>query len=411
MDRLNIMKGFILAFVLGIFPAVSVYGQYLETSKEAPVREDSLSSTDIIARIDAGTALRLVDDLVRLYGTGYWHIELPTGGDGFVYKTHVRLIDDDFPGSAPSPDSPATGELQVHVINVGQGDGILVICPDGNHQMVIDAGDLNYGVRYPGSETEFRNYIRAFQDENDPIKVVIATHPHSDHIAGMKWLLQTYETGLYVDNGRAYDSGTYSSLETVIIDENINRKRLTDPVVPEIDFCPRQDVTARILRPEGFDEPGMDDNDYSVIVRLDYGSKSFLFTGDAEHLMEEKLLADPNTAPYLDVDWLKTGHHGSHSSSTEAFIEMVSPEIAAISSGGEGVYTNSGYRHPRMITLDMLFPYTRDRSGIPTTLEAYSNSTGEWTQTITKESVFITNNDGDLVFLSDGSNIWYLGDE
>lgn len=400
---------FALAAGLLLLTGMSAQAQYLETSKEAPVREDSLSSTDIIARIDAGTALELVD-ATRVYGTGYWHINLPGGGNGFVYKTHVRLIDDEFPASTGSPDAPASGELQVHVINVGQGDAILVTCPDGNHQMVIDSGDLNYGVRYPGSVTEFENYIKAYQPDTDPIEVVIASHPHSDHIAGMKWLLQNYTVNLYVDNGRTYDSGTFRSLETAILDGNINRKRLTDPVAPNIDFCPRNDVTATILRPAGYDEPGLDENEYSVVVRLEYGSTSFLFTGDAEKEMEAKLLADPNTAPYLDVDWLKVGHHGSHSSSTEDFIAMVSPKMAAISSGGEDVYTNSGYLHPRQVTLTTLFPYTSERTGIPTTLEAWNDTINEWEQTISHEAVFVTNNEGDLVFLSDGSSVWKLGD-
>lgn len=410
MFKLNYFYPFVLTAVLILLTGWSVQAQYLETSKEAPVREDSLSSTDIIARIDAGTALQLID-ATRVYGTGYWHINLPGGGTGFVYKTHVRLINDEFPGSPASPDAPASGELQVHVINVGQGDAIMVTCPDGNHQMVIDSGDLNYGVRYPGSTTEFENYIKAYQSNSDPIEVVIASHPHSDHIAGMKWLLQNYAVDLYVDNGRTYDSGTFRSLETTIIDGNINRKRLTDPVVPNVDFCPRNDVTATILRPLGYDEPGLDENEYSIVVRLEYGSTSFLFTGDAEHVMEEKLLIDPNTAPYLDVDWLKVGHHGSHSSSTEDFIAMVSPEMAAISSGGEGVYTNSGYLHPRMVTFNNLFPYTSERTGIPTTLEAWSDVTNAWEQTITHEAVFVTNNEGDLVFLSDGSSVWKLGDK
>lgn len=402
----------ILTFVLALVCVQLVEADHLRTSKEAPIRADSLSSSDIIERIAPGTLLELVDE-TRLFGTGYWKIKLPSGGTGYVYKTHVRLIDGDFPGN-PETGAPgnteASGELQVHVINVGQADAILIICPDGDHQLVIDSGDLNMGVRYPGSVTEFKNYLNAYVSSSDQIEVAVASHPHSDHIAGMKWLLQTYAIGTYVDNGKTYDSGTFRSLEAAIIDNGINRKRLTDAAIPDIDFCTRADVTATILRPNGFNDPGMDPNDYSVIVRVEYGSSSFLFTGDAEHAMEDRLLADNDTRPYLDVDWLKVGHHGSHSSTGSEFIKTVSPDIAAISSGGEFLATNKGYKHPRQKTIDTLFAYVGDRTGIQTTLEGYNIATGEWVQSITKKAVYITNNEGDLVFFSDGSEIWKRGD-
>lgn len=402
----------ILALVLGVLCIQLATADHLRTSKEAPIRADSLSSSDIIERIAAGTLLELLDE-TRLFGTGYWKVRLPSGGTGYVYKTHVRLIDGDFPGyssAGASGNAEASGELEVHVINVGQADAILVICPDGDHQLVIDSGDLNMGVRYPGSVTEFKNYLNAYVNPSDPIEVAIASHPHSDHIAGMKWLLQTYTVNTYVDNGKNYDSGTFRSLESTITDNGIHRERLTDPAIPNVDFCTRADVTATILRPNGFDDSGMDPNDYSVIVRVEYGSNSFLFTGDAEHAMEDRLIADNNTRPYLDVDWLKVGHHGSHSSTGSEFIKTVSPDIAAISSGGEFLATNKGYKHPRQETIDTLFAYVGDRTGIKTTLEGYNDTTDEWVQSITKKAVYITNNEGDLVFFSDGSAIWKRGD-
>lgn len=380
--------------------------QYLRTSKEAPVHGDSLSSADIISRVDAGTPLPLLDK-TGLYGTGYWKVELSSGRIGYIYKTHVRLMEGEISDSYLS--NTTGGELQVHMINVGQADAILIVCPGGKHQMVIDAGELNF--RYPGSSQEFKNYITAYQAESDPIEVVIATHPDADHIASMEWLIRKYETGVYVDNGRIHDSNTFRSLEVAIAQENINRQQLAGPEVPQIDFCTRQDVTARILRPQGFNNPGMEPNDYSVVVRIDYDNSSFLFTGDVEEEMEELLLSDTtNTLPFLNVDWLKVPHHGSDTSSSPDFIEVVSPQIAVISSGGETIGTNSNNRHPRMVTLNTLFPFVREREGISTTLEAYNDSTDQWSQIETEESVYITNNQGDLVFLSDGERIWKLGD-
>ena len=99
-------------------------------------------------------------------------------------------------------------------------------------------------------------------------------------------------------------------------------------------------------------------NDYSVVVRVDYGSTSALFTGDAEALSEEEMLSRHALSGKLDCDLLKVGHHGSESSSTKAFLEKVSPNMAIISCGED-----NKYGHPNRKTLDSLntlkIPYYR----------------------------------------------------
>jgi|GEM_PF-6489755 len=385
---------------------------YVSVSRDAVIRKEALSSSQVIERVKAGTFLPLLDE--NLFGTGYLKVRTPSGKTGFIYKSRVRVR----VGEMPTSDEANTvatnvsgGNLEVHIINVGQGDGMIIRCPDGNHEILIDAAELNSSFRYPNSLNEFKNYISAYQSKDNPIEVVVATHPHSDHIAGMKWILTQYDVKQYVDNGMTNTSGTYSSLESKIKELKVNRSQLNEADVPKIDFCPREDVSAQILRPAGFDEPGIDPNNYSVIVRIDYGSTSFLFTGDAEKEMEDKLMADNNTSKLLDVDFLKVGHHGSHSSSQKTFLDVVTPEIAAISSGAETVGTNKSHKHPRMISVQNLLPYLRERRGVETTLEAYNKSTRKWEQVSTKAALYITNNDGDLVFLSDGSKIWRRGDK
>lgn len=392
--------------------STQVFAQHLEVTNDAPVREDSLSGTNEIARVTPGDYLVLsVPD--RLFGTGYWEVIMPSGQTGYLYKRHARLRSGAIPDTytAYSNTEQLGGELQIHMINVGQADAILIICPDGQHQMVIDSGELNLGFRYPGSTKEFQHYMQAFQDEGDKIEVVVASHPHSDHIAGMKWLVENYMIDLYVDNGRTYDSGTYRSLETALVTEGINRASITETQLPNIDFCSRLDVNAQILRPFGFNDAGMDDNDYSVIVRVDYKDTSFLFVGDAEERMEERLLADLNTRQLLDVDWLKVGHHGSHSSTTDEFLEQVSPKYAAISNGGDGAYTNDSFRHPRFVTLNKLIGTVEERTGMAVPLEYYNKETGQWNQVLTKAAVYQTSTEGDLIFLSDGTSIWRRGDK
>ncbi|MHA7099537.1 MBL fold metallo-hydrolase [Roseivirga pacifica] len=401
-----------LIILIAVCFSSALKADYVKVSRDAVIRAEGNSSATIIERVEAGTLLPLLSN--ELIGTGYLKVTTPLGKTGFIYKSWVRIIKGDIPAETITPQTTneltTSGNLEVHVINVGQGDAIIIRCPDGNHEMLIDAAELNAGFRYPGSQTEFRNYISAFQQENNPIEVAISTHPHSDHIAGMSWVLSEYQVSLYVDNGMKNTSGTYGSLEQKIIDANINRKQLNDSVIPDIDFCPREDVNARILRPAGYDEEGMDPNDYSVIVRVDYGGSSFLFTGDAEREMEHKLMNDPETAALLDVDFLKVGHHGSHSSSDTTFLNVVTPTIAAISCGAETVGTNVSHKHPRMVTVNNLIPYLGQRNGMETSLEAYNRSSGKWEVVSSKAALYITNNDGDLIFLSDGSEIWRRGD-
>lgn len=93
----------------------------------------------------------------------------------------------------------ATNKIEVQVLNVGQGDAILIRCPDGQHHMLIDSGD----TKYPGSSHAFRTALeKELQGQPQRIDTVVATHPHSDHIGSMYWVLNTFEVGTYVDNGQ-----------------------------------------------------------------------------------------------------------------------------------------------------------------------------------------------------------------
>ena len=402
---------YLLISILLFFSSQSVLADYLKVTSKSIVRQDSLSSSPELVRVPAGSLLPILDPN-RLYGTGWWKVSTASG-TGYIYKTRGRKVNGELPvsfGTSSSSPVPTESYLEVNVINVGQADAILIRCPDGDHELLIDAGDLNYHRRYPGSLTEFKQYMRAFQDKDNKIEVVVATHPHSDHIAGMQWMLTNYQVGSYVDNGRPNDnSNTYKKLETYIKTHSVNRKSLTDSSVPEIDFCPRSDVNAIILRPEGYDDLGSDENNYSVVVRVDYGQRSFLFTGDAEKEMEHRLLEDPVTSAQLDVDFLKVGHHGSYSSSFPDFLDVVTPDIAAISCGAETIGTNEGHRHPRMVTVNNLLPYLENRT-MATTIEAFNTPKDRWEQVETKKALYVTNNDGDLIFLCDGKEIWHKMD-
>jgi competence protein ComEC len=292
------------------------------------------------------------------------------------------------------------GELQVHVINVGQGDAVLVRCPDGDHELLIDAAD----TRYPGSGQAFRSYLAANQDPSNGLEVVVASHPHADHIGQMAWVLDNYNVDLYVDNGEVSKTATSKHIDEEISDRGIRYWSAQDELVPEIDFCPREDVTARVLRPSGFGQFS-NTNDNSVVVRVDYGESSFLFVGDTEEAEEQLLLNDVQTADLLDCDFLKAGHHGSNTSSTDEFLKKVSPHIAAVSCGAKGVGTNARYRHPRLERLKAMLSQAAPREGDDITVDAFDTERDTWRKLNLDRAVYTTASSGDLVFESNGRRI------
>ena len=298
------------------------------------------------------------------------------------------------------PSAAPAGKLEVHVIDVGQGDAILIRCPDGNHEMLIDAGDN----RYPGSGTQLKEYLTARQDRNNEIEVVVASHPHADHIGNMAWVLRNYRVGLYVDNGETSDTTTYRGVETAWEQNGARYWSAQDDAPPDIDFCPRADVSAVVLRPNGFGHDP-DPNNNSVVVRVEYAQDSFLFVGDTEKEGEQLLASDPTTRALLDVDFLKAGHHGSDTSSTEAFLELVSPEFVAVSCGAKGVGTNARYKHPRLERIQGMLAHTGPRSGSPVTVEAFDSQTETWKSVALNKAVFVTTAEGSLVFESNGHGV------
>src|SRR5262249_17983829 len=158
---------------------------------------------------------------------------------------------------------------------------------------------------------------------------VVASHPHTDHIGNMEWVLDQYHVGLYVDDGIEYDSATYTKVDTMRRQKAARYWSTREDLVPDIDFCPREDVNARVLSPHGFgNDPNPNNN--SVVVRVDYLDDSFLFVGDTEESEEQLLEGDQEVRPLLRCDFLKAGHHGSNTSSTDSFLSMVSPKVIAV---------------------------------------------------------------------------------
>lgn len=224
---------------------------------------------------------------------------------------------------------PEDGEIMYHFIDVGQGDAILITTPDGN--MLIDTSIKS--VR-----EDLDSYLKAAGVER--LEYLVLTHPDADHIGNADYIIQTYEIGTILLPDCASTSKTYERMLDAM--ENSDAK----VVIPEVGYTFNLGaLTNTVLAPiKEYDDP----NEMSIVIKSVYGEISVMLTGDAEVESEGDMVEKWDRAA-LDCDILKVGHHGSRTSSTDAFLAAVSPRVAVISCG-EG----NSYGHPHTETVERL---------------------------------------------------------
>ncbi len=268
-----------------------------------------------------------------------------------VYFLVIHL--NDMPVAKPA--ATADGELlSVQFIDVGQADSTLISLSTGE-TMLIDAG-----------ESTSADSVFAELDERGikDIDILVATHPHADHIGGMLSLLGRYDIGQVLMPDMTSDSKTYAKLLQAIKTESI-------PLVEayagyRFSFG---SAVCTVVSPSADDNK--DANNESVVIYLGFGDTDFLFTGDMEEWAEKRVL-DSNY--YVDADVLKVAHHGSSTGSSEAFLSAITPDYAVISCG-----RSNDYGHPHAETLDRL-----EEAGA---------------------QIYRTDIQGDILFISDGSTL------
>lgn len=221
----------------------------------------------------------------------------------------------------------ANSMMEVHFLDVGQGDCTLIIC-DGE-AMLIDAGDNDKG-------TKVQLYLKKHGVEK--LKYVIGTHPDSDHIGGLDVILYKYDCGTVIMPDKSADSNTYRDVIDTLKYKNYS---ITYPVVGKEYLLGNAKFV--ILGPRTIYG---DDNNCSVALKLYHGDNTFLFTGDAEEEAENDYLYSGND---IKSTVLKVGHHGSKSSTGSSFLKAVAPAYAVISCG-----MNNEYGHPHASTLNSL---------------------------------------------------------
>ena len=206
--------------------------------------------------------------------------------------------------------------LQVHYIDVGQGDCILITC--NGKSMLIDAGDNNKG-------TQIQNYIK--KQGITTLDYVIGTHPDSDHIGGLDVILYKFLCSTIIMPDIENDTDTYQD----VIDTMESKKyKNTKPVVGT--KYTLGDATFTIIAPNDTYD---DTNNSSVGVLLTHGENTFLFTGDAEEKAEKDIL-DQDTK--IEADVYKVSHHGSKTATSQDFLDAVNPTYAVISCAEGNTY-------------------------------------------------------------------------
>jgi competence protein ComEC len=231
-------------------------------------------------------------------------------------------------GSMPLVSQNSENKIIVHYIDVGQGDCIFVELPN-QETLLIDAGTSK-------SYSTISSYIKDLGYVS--IDYVVATHPHADHIGSMNKILRNFIVKEF------YMPDCFP--KTKMFNTMLNTLELHK--IPMIlgengtNIIEQYNLSVEILSP--LEQEYSNINNYSLVIKIDYGESEFLFTGDAEALVEEELL---NNNIDIDSDILKVGHHGSSSSSSEDFIKEVSPNIAIISCG-----IDNKYGHPHMETIE-----------------------------------------------------------
>ncbi|MEP7149127.1 MAG: ComEC/Rec2 family competence protein [Acidobacteriota bacterium] len=245
------------------------------------------------------------------------------------------------PYSAPGPD----GRLTVDFLDVGQGDSALVTFPNGA-TMLVDGGGR---VDYRADDRDFEPDIRRIGESvvstflwakgYSHIDYIVVTHADADHMQGLNDVARNFDIGLALVGATPVNDPDFSAFMRVLESE-----RIAVTTVHRSDEFSIGGATVQILNPKDDASTTRSANDSSVLMKITFGNRAFLLTGDIERDTENELLADSSCD--LRADVIKVPHHGSRTSSTDGFVNRVQAIMAVISVGRRSRF---GHPHPEII--------------------------------------------------------------
>lgn len=313
------------------------------------IRPDHDSSVDPLDCVPPGTRLTGVSSVP------YWReVVLEDGRRGWVAKKFLEAIPEP-PPAPPDAPLPADAFLEVHFVDVGQGDAIWIHTHDdtidGNGRfegfnIVIDGGPSS-----ADQNNRLFQYIRDHGHHGAVIDALIVTHPHTDHFRGAETITRHFAVRDYYDPGFPSTLSSYAGFLDAVRGTGgepprAERIHLGLDTFGTLDWG--SELTAEFLYAWPGDATGLGSgntvvNNSSIVLRVEYGSHSFLFMGDAEgkdrddppdpSRYVERILLDTADPAKLRASVLKVGHHGSETSSTADFIAAVDPDIVVVQSG------------------------------------------------------------------------------
>jgi competence protein ComEC len=223
--------------------------------------------------------------------------------------------------------TPGSGQLELHAIDVGQADAIALRTPRGRW-VLVDAGGA-----WRSGDAGRRSVVPYLRKRGGDLALFVLTHPHLDHVGGAESVIEALKPDAYWDAAYVSANTAYRSSLATAARRQVHWRRVRPGDALRLDG-----VLFRILAPDSAWTVAQDDpNNASTVMMVEYGSVRFLLTGDAEEPEEDWMRAYwGDTA--LRADVLKSGHHGSRTSSSPAFLDAVRPRVAVISVGAGNTY-------------------------------------------------------------------------
>jgi competence protein ComEC len=339
------------------------------------------------------------------------------------------------PSGTPATPAVPTDEMEAHFINVGQADASLLEFPCG--AILIDAG----GEEGDTTQNHLINYLKAFfarrTDLHNTLDLVAITHDHIDHDYSLELIAKTFHIKNFVDNGQTAGSGEpiqgrmekeADSLHTPHaaytfeeVTASQNHAGLTDSIIDPIK-CSITNPIIRVMsgrfqtKPMGWSNTDFKSNNnlHSLVIKINYGKSSFLFSGDLELLAIQQVLHYYTNTTALNADVWKVSHHGSNNGTTGPLLNAIKPKYAIISCGpwNYGINTPTGsfntynYGHPRIATINLLdSSITGNRTPLDSVV-VFSGIRTKNSKVLITKNIYATPWDGDITIKANSAGVY-----